>query len=142
MQDQLTGNSSNLQQQQGNLQQNTPNLQQSGTPTSTADTSSVLSEAPPSGQLQVTTATSTNSTIQPDPTLQHGGSHSWLLVLLVAAVALAMYVGYIFWTRAAATIEELQTAEEPIEIQPASTPAPKKTKAKKKSKNRKKSGRR
>jgi hypothetical protein len=141
MQDQLTAGSTNLQQQQGNLQQNTPNLQQSGTPTSTADTSSVLSEAAPAGQLQVTTVSNSNTTVQPDAVLQHGSSHGWLLLLLIIPVLVAMYIGSLLWSRAV-SVEEVPLVEEPVDAPTAPPQPPKKTKSKKKSNKRKKSGRR
>jgi hypothetical protein len=140
MQDQLTAGSTNLQQQQGNLQQSTPNLQQSGTPTSTADTSTVLSEAAPTKQLQVTTVSNSNTTIQPDAVLQTGGSHTWLLLLLIIPVLLALYVGSLLWPRAV-EIEEVPVTEEPAEI-PTPPQPEKKIKSKKKSNKRKKSSRR
>jgi hypothetical protein len=140
MQDQLTTGGTSLQQQQGNLQQSTPNLQQSGTPTSTLNTSSVLSEAAPTGQLQVTTVSNSNTTIQPDAVLQHGSSHGWLLLLLIVPVVIAMYFGYLLLSRPQA-VEEIPV-EEPEEVPPALAQPPKKTKSKKKSAKRKKSGRR
>jgi hypothetical protein len=140
MQDQLTTGGTSLQQQQGNLQQSTPNLQQSGTPTSTLNTSSVLSEAAPTGQLQVTTVSNSNTTIQPDAVLQHGSSHGWLLLLLIVPVVIAMYFGYLLLSRPQ-PVEEVPV-EEPEEVSPVLAQPPKKTKSKKKSAKRKKSGRR
>ena len=139
MQDQLTGGGTNLQQQQGNLQQNTPNLQQSGTPTSTYDTSGILSESAPTNELRVTTTTSANpSTIQPD-VANPGNDIAWGWLILIPLVVIVMLIA--LWPRKLAVPAELLEAEE-LETTPV-TPQPKKTvKTKKKSKNRKKSGRR
>lgn len=137
MQDQLTGNTNNLQQQQGNLQQNTPNLQQSGSPTTTSDTSSVLSEVPPTSGLKVTTATtSTPSSIVPATTT--GQNHAPFLWLLVIPILL---LAFLLWPRNKQQVSDF----EPILEEPIPAPAPvakivKKTK--KKSHKRRKSGKR
>ena len=129
---------SNLQQQKGDLQQGTPNLQQSGTPTSTLNTSSVLSNAAPQGNLQVsTTAATSPSTVQPD-VAQPSGNDLWLLLLIIPFVLVVS----IFWPRKELGTEIVAMAQ-PEPMSPAvETPAKKTAKPKKKSHKRKKSGRR
>lgn len=136
MQDQLTGGQSSLQQPRSDLQQNTTNLQQSGSPTTSGNTSSVLSEAAPQGQLRVTTATSPiPSTIAPS-TAQPAGNGALLWLLLIPVVLIV-----------AALMPRRATIELPQEIieEPLPVPVPQATstkKTKKKSSKRKKSYRR
>lgn len=142
MQDQLTGGNTNLQQQQGNLQQNTPNLQQSGTPTATSNVSGLLSENAQTSQLQVTTVSNSNSTIQPDSTLASAGSNSWLLPLLIIVTLIVAYIAYTIMRRMN-QIVVMEPAEELPASEPVQAPKPKKTtKSKKKSQKHRKSGRR
>jgi hypothetical protein len=136
MQDQLTGGQSSLQQQQGNLQQNTSNLQQSGSPTTSGDTSSVLSEAAPQGQLRVTTATSpTPSKVVPS-TVQPGSNGAWLWLLLIPLVIIAIAL----IPRSLVAAPEVEPIEDPA-LSPTPVAKPLK-KTKKKSTKRKKSSRR
>lgn len=135
MQDQLTGGQSSLQQPRDDLQQNTSNLQQSGSPTAAGNTSSVLSETAPQGQLRVSTATTpTPSTVAPS-TAQPGGNGALLWLLLVPLViVIALLLRNLAITPMPDTIEE--SPAEPI---PHSKPV---KKTKKKSSKRKKSYRR
>lgn len=139
MQDQLTGSTGSLQQQQGNLQTNSPNLQQSGTPTSTLNTSNVLSEAAPRNSLQVSTSTSsTPSTVQQD-TVQAGGNTLWLLLLVIPVILVAS----LLWNRTEQLVTEIEQEPEEAPIpKPKAVPAKTSPKPKKKSKKTKKSGRR
>lgn len=136
MQDQLTGGQSSLQQPRTDLQQNSANLQQSGSPTTSGNTSSVLSEAPPQGQLRVTTATTPSPSTVAAPSVHPGGNSAWLWLLLIPLVIIAV----VLIPRSPTVV----STEEPIEA-PAPEPLPtakpvKKTK--KKSTKRKKSYRR
>lgn len=137
MQDQTTGGA-NLQQPRADLQQNTPNLQQSGTPTSTTNTSSLLSEVAPSGELKVSTATGSSSTITNTATVPEGGSNLFILFLLIIPVLLVVAV---FWPR---KMQPQEIAEAEIKEAPApATPKVKKAaKTKKKPSKTKKSGKR
>jgi hypothetical protein len=139
MQDQLTGGSTNLQQQQGNLQQNTPNLQQSGTSTSTYDTSGLLSESPPTNELRVVTTTTTAPTTVQSDTTNPGNDLAWGWLILIPLVIIVVLIA--LWPRRLAVPAEVLLETEGPEVLPA--PQPKKTsKAKKKSGKRKKAGRR
>src|ERR1700741_998056 len=135
MQDQLTGQTGTPQQQKGDIQQNSPNLQQRGTPTSTANSASVLSENAPNGNLRVsTTTTPSPSLIQPDAVHRHSANW-WLLLLIIPAILATLIV----WPKKAEAPVTEESMPEPPVPQPV---APKKptTKSKKKSQKRKKSG--
>ena len=136
MQDQSTSGQSSLQQPKGDLQQNQANLQQSGTPTTSGNTASVLSEVAPQGQLRVATAaTPTPSTVAPS-TVHPGSNAVWLWLLIIPLILVALLL-----IPKKPAIEILP----PIADEPEPTPVPPTTppkKAKKKSPKRKKSGRR
>ncbi len=138
MQDQLTGGQSSLQQPRSDLQQNTTNLQQSGSPTSAGNTSSVLSEAPPSSQLRVSTAASpTPSTVAPS-TVHPGSNVVWLWLLIIPLAVLALLL--IPQKPAAEILPPIVDEPEPLPVSTPPTQATKKTK--KKSTKRKKSSKR
>ncbi len=124
---------SSLQQQKSDLQQGTPNLQQSGTPTSTLNTSTVLSEKAPNGELRVATSTTTApSTVQPD-VAQPAGSNIWLLVIIPVVIVISILS--LRKSAASATVPETREVLKPV-MKTASA------KPKKKTQKRKKSGRR
>lgn len=122
MQNQLTPGQSNLQQSTSNVQPNSTNLQQGGTPATSSEVFTVLSQDAKSNGLQVQSA-QTDPNARPQTYLPSTPTSVWIVpVALTAAIIIAIVI----WTRLRQ--HEADVAEEEIsEVPVAPAPAKKKT---------------
>lgn len=135
MQNQLTPGQSNLQQSTSNLQPNNSSLQQGGTPTTSSDVFTVLSQDSQANGLRVQSA-QTDPNTPPQTYLPSTPATVWIVPL---AFVLAVVLAAIVWSRLRS--EELLVAEEEVPTPVVAEP-PKPTKAVKKAKTGKKTTRR
>lgn len=118
MQNQLTPGQSNLQQSTSNLQPNSTNLQQGGTPTTSSEVFTVLSQDAKSNGLQVQSA-QTDPNARPQTYLPSTPASVWIVPV---ALTVAIIIAIVIWARLRQ--HEADVAEEEIsEVPVAPTPA-------------------
>ncbi len=138
MQDQLTPSASNLQPQSSGLQQGQAGLQQTGGVTTSDNTTSLLSEQPPTNQLRVANQ-GQPSTISAPPPQTNPPVGLWLLFAM-AFVFIA--IGLVLRRRSSVQLapEDTTVSRESTELRVQ--PVPKLTKTKKKQSRKKRSNKR
>lgn len=135
MQNQLTPGQSNLQQSTSNLQPNSSSLQHSGTPSTSSDVFTVLSQDSRANGLQVQAA-QTDPNASSQTYLPSTPAAVWIVPL---AFVLAVVLAVIVWSRLRR--EGLQVAEDEV-LAPVVTEPSKPVKTTKKAKTSKKTTRR
>ena len=136
---QLTPGQTNLQQPASNLQPNSSSLQQGGTPTTSPDVSTVLSQDAQTGGLRVQSA-QTDPNTSSQTYLPNDSANVWIVPTMLA---LAVVIAVIIWSRFRQQ-EVLEAQEEVLEPTEPSKPtkAPKKAKTGKKTSRRKRQAKR
>lgn len=141
MQNQSTSGQNSLQQTGGSLQQNSSNLQQSGTPATSSDVFTVLSQNTPSNGLTVQSA-QTDPSIPPQTYSPDVSLATWLMPVVFVILAA---IAFVAWLKVRSQIldvsQEVADQAEPIVEEKVNKPASK-TKTGKKTTRRKRQNKR
>ena len=138
MQDQLTSDSTSLQQQAGsNLQQNSSNLQQGGTPTLSSNVFTILSQDAKTNGLRVQSAQTDPSLSQTYTPKQSFGGWSILLLFAVLVLTAAVVLRRLYSARQTAAVQDTIPSPEQVPVQPIAMPKKSKQKGGKKTTRRK-----